>query len=60
MACIQHERIYTLTNCQGGTVLDLSGADNYSSKHHPTQKSAPHRIDLQLSDTTIIMVPTNR
>jgi len=30
MACIQHDRIYTLTNCKGGTVLDLSGADNYS------------------------------
>ncbi|KAG2136610.1 carbohydrate-binding module family 13 protein [Suillus bovinus] len=30
MACIQNQRIYTLRNCQAGTVLDLSGADNYS------------------------------
>ncbi|KAG1828206.1 carbohydrate-binding module family 13 protein [Suillus variegatus] len=30
MACIQNQRIYTLRNCQGGTVIDLSGGDNYS------------------------------
>ncbi|OAX32099.1 ricin B-like lectin [Rhizopogon vinicolor AM-OR11-026] len=30
MACIQDQHTYTLTNCKGGTVLDLSGADNRS------------------------------
>ncbi|KAG1769959.1 carbohydrate-binding module family 13 protein [Suillus placidus] len=30
MACIQNQHIYTLRNCQGGTVADLSGGDNYS------------------------------
>ncbi|KIK38403.1 carbohydrate-binding module family 13 protein [Suillus luteus UH-Slu-Lm8-n1] len=30
MACIQNQHIYTLRNCQGGTVIDLSGGDNYS------------------------------
>ncbi|OAX32521.1 carbohydrate-binding module family 13 protein [Rhizopogon vinicolor AM-OR11-026] len=30
MACIQDQHTYTLTNCRGGTVLDLSGADNRS------------------------------
>ncbi|KAG1824876.1 ricin B-like lectin [Suillus subaureus] len=30
MSCIQNQSIYTLRNCQGGTVIDLSGGDNYS------------------------------
>ncbi|KAG1729440.1 carbohydrate-binding module family 13 protein [Suillus lakei] len=30
MSCIQNQHIYTLRNCQGGTVADLSGEDNYS------------------------------
>ncbi|OAX34811.1 hypothetical protein K503DRAFT_418071 [Rhizopogon vinicolor AM-OR11-026] len=30
MASIQDQHTYTFTNCQGGTVLDLSGTDNYS------------------------------
>ncbi|OAX34812.1 carbohydrate-binding module family 13 protein [Rhizopogon vinicolor AM-OR11-026] len=30
MACIQDQHTYTLTNCEGGTVLDLSGGDNRS------------------------------
>ncbi|OJA13869.1 hypothetical protein AZE42_12214 [Rhizopogon vesiculosus] len=30
MACIQDQHTYTPTNCKGGTVLDLSGADNRS------------------------------
>ncbi|OJA20359.1 hypothetical protein AZE42_13730 [Rhizopogon vesiculosus] len=46
MACVQDRHTYTLTNCKGGTVLDLSGGDNHSSKHH-------------LSDITITVVPTN-
>ncbi|OAX32098.1 hypothetical protein K503DRAFT_787423 [Rhizopogon vinicolor AM-OR11-026] len=38
MASIQDQHTYTLTNCQGGTVLDLSGTDNYSSKHPPCSR----------------------
>ncbi|KAG1728372.1 carbohydrate-binding module family 13 protein [Suillus paluster] len=30
MACIQNNAIYTLRNCKGGTVLDLSGGDDRS------------------------------
>ncbi|KAG2071273.1 ricin B-like lectin [Suillus decipiens] len=30
MACIQNQHTYTFRNCKGGTVMDLSGGDNYS------------------------------
>ncbi|KAG2122727.1 carbohydrate-binding module family 13 protein [Suillus clintonianus] len=30
MSCIQNGRAYTLKNCQAGTVMDLSGGNNYS------------------------------
>ncbi|KAG2357978.1 hypothetical protein BDR07DRAFT_1612179 [Suillus spraguei] len=30
MACIQNQHTYILKNCKGGTVMDLSGGDNYS------------------------------
>ncbi|KAG2357977.1 hypothetical protein BDR07DRAFT_1612178 [Suillus spraguei] len=30
MACIQNQHTYTFKNCKGGTVMDLSGGDNYS------------------------------
>ncbi|KAG2357979.1 carbohydrate-binding module family 13 protein [Suillus spraguei] len=30
MACIQNQHTYILKNCKGGTVMDLSGGNNYS------------------------------
>jgi hypothetical protein len=33
MARIENQHTYTLKNSKGGTVVDLSGADNYSGAH---------------------------
>ncbi|KAG1795919.1 ricin B lectin domain-containing protein [Suillus subaureus] len=38
---IEDQHTYSLRNCQGGTAVDLSGADNHSSKHHPCFRSIP-------------------
>jgi hypothetical protein len=33
MARIENQHTYSLKNCYGGTAVDLSGDDNYSSKY---------------------------
>ncbi|KAG0703393.1 carbohydrate-binding module family 13 protein [Suillus ampliporus] len=52
MSCIQNNQTYTLKNCKGGTVLDLSGGDNYSiigyNNHNgPNQSWVFERIDAE-------------
>jgi hypothetical protein len=49
MACIQNQHIYTLRNCQGGTVIDLSGGDNYSSRHRSPSIKASADVVLTCS-----------
>ncbi|KAG1859631.1 ricin B lectin domain-containing protein [Suillus subluteus] len=40
---IQDQQTYILRNRQGGTAVDLSGDDNYSSKHHPCSRLRGYR-----------------
>ncbi|OJA19472.1 hypothetical protein AZE42_04911 [Rhizopogon vesiculosus] len=51
MASIQDQHPYTLTNCQGDTILDLSGIDNYSIIRYQNHNGTNQQWVFERADT---------